>query len=155
MTGYWQVQSCADLVPITTVFVIHIYNDHVTPEIQHSMLLPSGPSDLAIFLILGCLLNLENGKIDVLFLALRSIVTHSLHHDQLWVSAVTTDQCKKNLLLPKWTVALVYRHKHSYLGENLAATSCPFSKNKQANDKTIASQVGPVVSLAMSLWSGL
>ena len=83
MTGYGQAQSSADLVPITTVFVIHIYNDHVTPEIQHSILLPSGPSDLAIYLILGCLLHLENGKIDVLFLALRSIVTHSLLHDQL------------------------------------------------------------------------
>lgn len=62
-------------MPITTVFVIQIYNDHVIPEIQHSMLLPSGPSDLAVFLVLGCLLNLENGERDVLFIAGWSIVT--------------------------------------------------------------------------------
>lgn len=98
LTGPVLCRSCVDNHSFCDFKSIIV---HVMPEIQHSTLLPSSPSVLTVFLILGCPVNLEKGDIDVSFMAGQSTVTHSLHTGSCKVSAVPSDQCKKKLLLLK------------------------------------------------------
>lgn len=102
MSGCWWAQFCADHVPVIAAAVSsrvqwpwHSSQSTPSPSSSSSYILPT-PSP-RMFLVSWRQFTAEH-----------STVTYSNHVNQFWASAVTSAYCKKKLLWPKLTAALIY-----------------------------------------------
>lgn len=120
VTECWQIQSCAGNHR-------NEYDSHIMLGRQYHNTLTLPPALTFFLLLLWWSLNLGVDDRDGPLRDEHSTVTYSQLLDQLRVSAVTTDHCRK-LSWPELIVSLICGQKHKYLESILTWTSCSFSK---------------------------